>query len=704
MQFSVIIPSTTVSGFTLYQQGKLCSALTAGWETVGAPINCTVGAANAFNGLNVLASGFAFFNWTTYPTAANLNQAQTLRDARVAALTSNATNVLGTALPGAIVNCACNGMDSVIISNTSPFTYNVNITGVPGPMQCGARLTYNPSVPSAINSQVGVDDGSQNSANFAKFCSTPVVQGGVLGVPGAGACRVYGVIGGGPENTTQAFVNTGLGVTVLNGNLRSVNLTGGNAGSGYTTVPLVTVSPPDPQGISATYFLDANARPSGLDTFTSTVITPLVNGPYKSLPVATIVGGLCVDVGSGDGVGAFCTGDVQTILDANLQARKGRLCRSEDFNSGLACGPATTRGACIFMAFTIVTNVFYPGTINTYCTSPPAVTFSNTLQDSVSASVTASLGAGGVIAALTVTGSGLGYRTPPTITIAPPTNANFGKLCSSNPIFLLPNGFSTAITAGITPTGECRPLGRNTVTNKVCSDPAVSGGETGSLNVFTCNVESSFIAQPGSTATSNCGVLAQSFTIPAPFNPTPTPTPSSTPSPTPTPTATPTPTPSKSCTYSGVYRLESAGCIGQYIAYNIGTAACKNTAILLRTVKQAAGQRTQWRLNAVATSDKIPLESSIAAVGRATCANPAVINLAASTNQPVLRLGSSLSKLRIKPVDFASCAVVTIQATSGSHSGKFLGFKPPCSNKADFLWASNASANNMKWNLKKIAS
>ena len=703
--FSVIVPSSTLLYFQTYQQPRVCTALTAGWDAVTPNINCTVTSATLFNGTNVLASGYALFNFTsTNVPAANISAATALRDARVAALTTNATAVFAVQLPGTTLNCGCNGMGSVAASGAAPFNYNVNVTV--GPMQCGARLIYDPSNLNAIFNQVGVDDGLAVTANLGKFCSTPPVSNGVLGVPGTGNCRQYGVVGGGPDGTSQAYVNSNLGVSVLNGNLMGANFTGGSAGSGYTIPPPVTVSAPDPVPVAATYFLDANARPSGLSTFTSTSINTS-NGPYKSIPVATIIGAICVDTGTlGDGTGAICGGPVTTILDAQLITRKGRLCRSEDFNTPVACGPLTSLGPCIFLSQTIITNVFYPGSPYTYCTSAPIVTFSNTLQDPLPALMSATLASGGVISALIVLSNGSGYRTPPTITIAPPFNAQYGKLCSPNPITMLPAVYAYATPVPLTALGFCQPLGRNTVSNRTCSDPVVAGGEKGSLNVYTCNVQSSFIPQPGSTVSNACGILPQTFTIPgnviaAPSPPpVPTPGPSSPPSP---PVASPPP--AKTCTYDGIYRLESSGCLGQYIIYNMNSNACNNISVWLGVSNQSTGQWSQWELKGSATAGNIPAASSIVALGRASsCKGTKAINLSSATNAPIVRLGNSASKLRIKPIGINNCNAVSIQATSGKYNNKFLSFKPPCSGNAQLSWTSSSTSASVRWNLKKISS
>ena len=184
MVFSIIVPFTSIGAFDSGRQTALCSALTAGWSVPTASVSCTIGSVSSFNGTNVIASGYAFFSWTVTPSIINSDAAASQRDKTVTALTTNVASVLGAAFPGAVPNCACSGIDVVTASGASAFAYNTNVTGVPGPMQCGARLSYNSGVATAILNQVGVDDGSTTPANLGKFCSTPAPAGGVAGIPG----------------------------------------------------------------------------------------------------------------------------------------------------------------------------------------------------------------------------------------------------------------------------------------------------------------------------------------------------------------------------------------------------------------------------------------------------------------------------------------------------------------------------------------
>src|SRR4029079_11066083 len=108
----------------------------------------------------------AYFTYSAIPTVTELQAAAALRDARITALTTNISSVLGNLYPAATPNCACNGLSVVNTPSTVAFTYATNITGVPGPMQCDARLSYDSSNVNNVINQVGIDDGSTTYANL----------------------------------------------------------------------------------------------------------------------------------------------------------------------------------------------------------------------------------------------------------------------------------------------------------------------------------------------------------------------------------------------------------------------------------------------------------------------------------------------------------------------------------------------------------
>ena len=292
-------------------------------------MTCTVSSVTAFNTTAIVATGYTYFTWTAVPTVIALSAAATLRDQRVATLTTNVGAVLGTTFPNAVPNCACYGLDLVTASVNDNYIYNVNVGGVG--MQCGARLTYNPALVSQITNQIGVDDGTTNPGNLGKFCSAIGVANGVPGIPGELSCRQYGVIAS-ASGTTQAIVNNavGQGVAVTAGALTRVDFTGGNPGVGYSSPPAVIVANPDPIPAVPIVNLNMFAQPSGLVTSVSIPITPLVNGPYTSVPLGRITGGICVDTD----VAPRCTGNTIPFTDAAGIARSGRQCISDDFNAG----------------------------------------------------------------------------------------------------------------------------------------------------------------------------------------------------------------------------------------------------------------------------------------------------------------------------------------------------------------------------------
>jgi hypothetical protein len=686
--FSLIIPGFTTTSFNANQQQALCSALTSNWNSSssGRDSTCSIGSISAFNGTStVLVSGYAFFTFTGTPSVTDIQTAQALRDARVIALTTNVTSILGAAFPTAIPNCACDGVSVVTVYNTSPFVYNTNITGVPGPMQCGARLIYDN--PNALINQVGLDDGSVTPSNLGKYCSTPFVTGGVVGVPGSGSCRQYGIIAS-ADGTTQAAATA----VIANGGVSGTTaLTGG---SGYTSAPTVTVSAPSPLAAQVTYTLNTASQP------TSFVLASASNGPYSAPPQVTFLSNTCVDTANtGSNPASTCRGG-QATYQINGTPRTGAVCLASDIaNAAIDASGSVTSSGLNFPTNGII-----------YCTSSPTITLStNTLQVPVTAQITATITSGSV-SNLNVVSSGSGYRSIPTITISAPSSDSIGKLCGPNPITALPASIGYPASRSITTNGQCQPLGRDTYASKVCSIPAAPGGQYAPLNAFTCNVIGSFINQPGSTVTSPCGVLAQTFitTIsPSPSqSPPPPPSPKlSPPPPVPVPAPSPppaSPSPPASCRYAGTYNIESVACAGRYIAFS--TDNCNNSTLLLRTSSQSSGNRRIWRLNASATAGSVPAATGMVAQGRLkNCPTTNYINLAAANSSPTPRLAGSSWMNRIIPVDATrGCNTVWIQAAGNNpYQGKYLGYGS-CSSQTAFKWFSASGSSGIQWRLNKV--
>ena len=237
LDFSVIIPSYTPQTFGQYQQSSLCAAITSGWATAdkNPGAYCTVGSVLAFDSTRVLVSGYAFFTFQNQPSQAQLASVTSLRDGRVTALTTSINTVLGASFPLSVPNCGCYGLDTVTQPASAAYEYNINVAGVPGPMVCGARLIYTETTdPNVGFNVVGVDTST------GKYCSTPAITGGVVGVPSTtGSCRQYGVLTE-PVGPPPAVATA----TVASGTVTTVTLTAG--GSGYITAPTVTISAPNP--------------------------------------------------------------------------------------------------------------------------------------------------------------------------------------------------------------------------------------------------------------------------------------------------------------------------------------------------------------------------------------------------------------------------------------------------------------------------
>ncbi len=751
LDFSVIIPGISSSaGFGTAQQNSLCTAITTGWAQAssGRYSSCTVGSVTTFNGTSVLVSGVAYFTWSSVPTITDSQAASALRDATILALTNSANTILSSAFAGAYTNCACNGVSVVTKTSTASYSYATTIAGVPGPMQCDARLSYDSTNANNIISQVGIDDGSVIPANVGKFCSTPAVTNGVVGVPGSGSCRQYGVQA--PDLTTTtatAFTSaTNGGAAQITGGQCGVGVTTNcfTAGKGYTSTPKVTASAPNPDGVKVTFPWRGGGTASPTPAKLAAVVVNAANGPYATLPIGSITG-TCVDAGKGAQYNPpypdhVCTGAITTIIDANNVVRSGYTCTNADLNSN-KCQGFNGGNTCITYTNNAVTAVRFPGYTKgysaapsatgygVYCTAPPVITFNDaaSLQTATyaqfSAVVSTSGATTGQVTSVTMVSPGSGYSSSPILTIDAPIASTGAKFCGPNPITSLSTTIANPVSTNIVAGGTCTPLGRDTVNNVVCSVPAAPGGSGvyAPINVGTCNVVSSFIAQPGSTITNTCGALPQVFNVtatnpspapgpspaPAPSpssSPTPAPSPAPTPSPSPSPTPSPSPSPKK-CTYSGTYYIESVACSGKYIAYNNdpNNGGCTNATVMLRTSGQSSSARRSWSLSAEATAQGTPKSSSLIAIGRdGKCKDDALTNLAA-TAPPSPRLAGSAWKNKIIPVDAAKdCNTVYIQADTGnSNDGKNLVYGK-CSSQTAFSWAEPSKSNAAQWKLTKV--
>jgi hypothetical protein len=192
-------------------QAALCQSIVAAanvsYANAATPV-CTVAGQTVLtaptvtaNGL-VTVSGYVILQWSATPTLANLALAVVERDALAAALTTSYAAIFASTGLTVVPNCACDGLTTVVDFASSGLGY-ANVTpALAGPAQCDARLVYNATA--TVTALVGVDDGSVAPAYKGKYCSSPqLVAGGVAGVPGTGACKIYGVSTGSGD-TAQA--------------------------------------------------------------------------------------------------------------------------------------------------------------------------------------------------------------------------------------------------------------------------------------------------------------------------------------------------------------------------------------------------------------------------------------------------------------------------------------------------------------------
>jgi hypothetical protein len=239
--FSFVVPGYTVFSFGADQRNAICAGILPAQPGLGNPnVQCNIGDVSTFNGSSVLVNGYALYSWNAVPSAVDLNAVTAVRDQRVEQLTTNTRNQFS--LVGVTPNCACNGMGPVTASSTSPDSFYNTLSGIPGPVQCGAKLVYNTASPTGVINVVGVDDGSTFGGNYGKYCSTPAVSGGVVGVPGAGSCRQYGVLASAVGGIEATCTNPPPPVA---GAINSANVCGAggtnptNGGSGYSAPPAV---------------------------------------------------------------------------------------------------------------------------------------------------------------------------------------------------------------------------------------------------------------------------------------------------------------------------------------------------------------------------------------------------------------------------------------------------------------------------------
>ncbi len=694
LDFSLLIPGYTLFTFGPAQQALLCNALTSGWAAAGTGNSqpaCNIGSITTFDTSQVLVNGIAYYTWpnTTVPTSQQLSIAAALRDARVSALTTSINTVLGTSFPGTIPNCGCNGLTPVTQNNNIPFIYGTQLPGIVGPMVCGARLLYTETIadPNAYMNVVGIDDGTQIPANLGKFCSAaPIaVSVGVFGNPSfAGPCRQYGVLTSGSSSVTATAV-----ASVTAGVISSIGMT--NVGSGYYgQPPTVLISSPDPSVATVT------ATVSGTGALT---IAPNAasNGPYSGVvSIASFTGATCVDstnTGSNP-VGSICIGTPVSITVGSTLT--GATCTAANLApTGM---PVSTAGALVTFAVDVKIK----------CQGTPTIVLATTnfVSSGTQAVATANIGTNGIITSLSIVNGGAGYRNP-VIAIAPAASS-VGKLCSPNPIQSLSSTLAYNVPTTISRSGVCQPLGIDSYAQAVCSSPAVTGGITGTVNVFTCNVQSVFLAQPTSTALpSTCAIVSQSFLTNingAPTTPSPPPPPGTIPpspplpSPSPSPIPTPTPSPAtRQCRYDGVYRIQSVACPGYYLAFSTGD--CDNNNIALKTSAQAKSPRANWRLTVIAISGRSTPASAVVAEGRLeSCKKSKNVNLGAVAGSPTPQLAGAGWKIRINPISFSKCANVRLQAASGNdNNGKYLSVD--CKKKM-FSWRSLSSSDTkQQWKL-----
>lgn len=160
----------------------------------------------------------------------------------------------------------------------------------------------------------------------------------------------------------------------------------------------------------------------------------------------------------------------------------------------------------------------------------------------------------------------------------------------------------------------------------------------------------------------------------------------------------------KTCTWNGVYRIESVGCPGKFISFVPATGpgkGCANDTVTLRSAGAAPTGARSWKLIAKAQQGQQVVASRVAAAQRLpTC--PFKINLASADSTPSPRLAGTFWKLRIKPVSYTDCRVATIQAVAGAKKDSFLAYSSTCAGSRAFRWVGKTGERAARWKLTKV--
>lgn len=475
------------------------------------------------------------------------------------------------------------------------------------------------------------------------------------------------------------------------GSINTVNVCGRfsgvaptSGGAGYSAVPVVTVSAPNPVTATGTFALG----PNGALAYYNIAFND--NGPYADNIIGNLKANLddaeCVEVIELLGAPSSCTGPSTTIQPQGTAIRvTGKLCTSDDFNDANGC-TGGTNNKCYFVGRNnnIIGAGFPSADIvgtRVFCSRAPRITFgSDQLQTPQTAKVEARV-ADGQVTTLVVTSAGSGYRTAPTISISPPSNAtDLGKLCGPNPIASLPADIATSAELPVSTDGACRPIGRDTFTNMPCSVPAPRiGGEWIPVDSATCNVENRFRPEP-KAGSNTCGIMPQGFTTSVIPGPTPPAVPPASPPAVP-PATPPSPTPLV-CRYSGVYELRPlySPCNGYYIASGTDSD-CSNNFVNLRRFNQLGGKpaRKNWRLATVATGS-LGTPTRVEALARARCTTSkylAAPNLQNSGYQ--LKVGGNAWEWQVVPYPGSkSCEEVNLISQNNLDSRAFLEVPRTC--------------------------
>ena len=139
------------------------------------------------------------------------------------------------------------------------------------------------------------------------------------------------------------------------------------------------------------------------------------------------------------------------------------------------------------------------------------------------------------------------------------------------------------------------------------------------------------------------------------------------------------------CTYAGVYTIAPLGCVG---TTNVSHAlSCLNDKVLLRSPKQAAGDRLLWTINGEGRTQEVAIVAN-----KGTCPASQLTGPTGSDNiQPILTMQGAFI---IVPVEYGACDVVYLKSSARGSGKQYLATNDDC--RSGFYWSDYTNADPLK--------